>query len=54
MTREPEKLLDENDELGMVEAAYAPQSEVPSDRYVEDKNYDEALSDLDPDKLGHH
>lgn len=40
-------------ELGHVEAAEVPQSEVPSDPYLVDEGYNELLSDVDPETRGH-
>lgn len=52
MTPKSDEILNPDDEFGSVEAADPPEGEVGQDPYVEDKNYDESLAELDPDEQG--
>jgi hypothetical protein len=44
--------LDDNDELGNIEAEDVPDAQAEDAPYVEDPNYDSSLAGLDPDKQG--
>lgn len=52
MSQEPEE-LDENDELGQIEAVEMIQNEVEPDPYVEDKDYDPANDEVNPEEREH-
>jgi hypothetical protein len=49
----PEIKLDENDEFGQVEAVEIPVGSVEEDPYYLDPNYDESLSSVNPEEMGH-